>query len=102
MYLCFAVRPNIKSVSNYTAFIGSEVVLFCVIINWGIPKANIRWMRDGGYVPEDFITTNNSHTALMLFNLTQYDSGVYSCIADSSLSPMGNQVYLYLQGNIQL
>jgi len=100
LILYFAVHPIIEPVSNFSAFVGSEVILICVIINWGVPKAIIRWMRGGRYVPEDLITANDTHTALRLFNLTQHDNGVYSCIADSPLSPIGNQVYLYLQGNI--
>ncbi|XP_065892023.1 uncharacterized protein [Dysidea avara] len=92
------VHPIIEVVSeDYTAFIGSEVNLICAIINKGIPPAKFRWMRVDKYIPEDFITTNDTHTVLMLSNLTQYNSGAYACIADSPLSPVGKLLYLHLQ-----
>jgi len=49
-------------------------------------------------MPKDLIITNNTHTVLMLSNLTQYNSGDYLCIAYSKHQSVWKTLYLQLQG----
>ena len=72
--------------------------MICDIINKGVPPAEFRWMKINKYMPKDLIITNNTHTVLMLSNLTQYNSGDYLCIAYSKHQSVWKTLYLQLQG----
>jgi len=98
--ICFVVPPVVAVVTtNYTAFVGTSVVLACQIIYEGNPRALFRWRRDGLYVPDDHIVTNDTHTMLVLTNLTEKDDGFYRCVADGVLTYDTHEVYLSLQGD---
>jgi len=71
----------------------------CEIINWGNPKATIQWKRpEEQHLSDYFVTTNETHTSLTLPNVTQLDGGKYVCCADTIVSKVFGELYLYLQG----
>ena len=97
----FYIVPPVVAVviTNYTAFVGSSVALACQIIYEGYPRASFRWRRHGLYVSNDHIVTNDTHTMLLLTNLTEEDYGFYRCVADGVLTYDIHEVYLSLQGD---
>jgi len=96
----YIVPPVVAAViTNYTAFVGSSVVLACQIIYEGHPRASFRWRRHGLYVSDDHIVTNDTHTMLLLTNLTEEDYGFYRCVTDGVLTYDIHEVYLSLQGD---
>lgn len=76
------------------------MMLTCRIINVGIPPGNFYWERHEKRVSNRNIITNDTHTVLILTNLTRSDSGEYRCVADGPLSLERYSMYLGLQGEI--
>ncbi|XP_065891788.1 titin-like [Dysidea avara] len=83
--------------TNYIGFEGHSVVLACKIIYIGMPPAIFYWERHDKKVINRDITTNDTHTLLILTNLTRGDSGEYRCVAEGPLSLDRYSVYLRLQ-----
>jgi len=104
LYICIPIfhiaAPVIRAVVvNYTTFIGSHITLTCKIIYWGKPKATLYWTGPRGEsLSNDLVQNNDTHTSLLLTNLTEQDSGSYVCIADVISYLYGNEMFLYLQG----
>ncbi|XP_065891783.1 limbic system-associated membrane protein-like isoform X2 [Dysidea avara] len=98
-YVKLYVAPIIDATRlNYIAFIGSHVTLTCEINNWGNPKATISWKKpEEQYFSNDPITTNETHTSLILPNVTTVHGGKYVCDADSILSGDVGELYLHIQ-----
>ena len=77
----FAEAPVIRANnSNYTATVGSEVMLKCKIIKIGVPTAKYEWRRNG-IQPKGELLIDDSIIAIKLSNLTMTDAGKYTCSA---------------------
>ena len=99
--MLYIVDPIAEVVAtNYIGFEGHSVVLACKIIYIGMPPAIFYWERHDKKVINRDITTNDTHTLLILTNLTRGDSGEYRCVAEGPLSLDRYSVYLRLQGEI--
>ena len=86
--------PSIRAVnSNYTAIVGSQVILKCNIIDMGVPKATFSWNKNGSAIHNDIVVKNSS-ISLMLNNLTMEDAGVYTCIARATVSNQNDTIEL--------
>ena len=80
--------PNITAVnSNYTAVVGSQVTMRCLITAFGMPTATFGWNKNGYDISDSHNTTiNNSALVLTLKNVTMEDNGVYNCIGRNVLN----------------
>ncbi|XP_065913081.1 uncharacterized protein [Dysidea avara] len=80
--------------SNYTATVGSEVMLKCNIINNGVPTPEFEWKRNGIHPRGDIIIVDNSFIAIKLSNLSKKDAGKYTCSASNVRSYRSDLVEL--------
>ena len=86
LLLFFAVPPSIRAVnSNFTAEVGSQVTLGCVIISLGIPIAEITWMKAGHRITGDRVTMNSSFVTLTLNVRGSSNGGTYTCSASNGV-----------------
>ena len=76
------------------------MMLTCSIIDIGMPPGKFYWERPDKRVINRDVITNDTHTVLILTNLTRSDSGEYRCVADGPLSLERYSMYLRLQGQI--
>ena len=85
MFHCI-VPPNISAVNtNYTAVVGSQVTMECIITALGTPTATFGWNKNGYEVSHN-TTISSSSLVLTLKNVTIEDNGVYNCIARNVLT----------------
>ena len=85
--------------TGYTGFEGHSVLLVCRIINIGVPPARIDWEKSNKVVINGDIITNDTHSVLILTNLTSSDGGEYKCVVNGPFSlPYKHSVYLDLKG----
>ena len=81
------VAPDIQVVRiTYTGYIGYNVTMLCKIVNMGMPPAIFYWKKNGTHVPSDLVVNNNTHTALILTNVTKSDEAEYKCGVDGVLT----------------
>ena len=73
------------------------VRLQCNILNIGIPQAFFGWNKDGRTVNNNHIFKNDTFTALTLFNLTEEDSGLYTCVAVGTYSDHSDNIELIVE-----
>ena len=87
--------------TGYTGFEGHSVLLVCRIINIGVPPARMDWEKSTKAVINGDIITNDTHSVLILTNLTSSDGGEYKCVVNGPFSlPYKHSVYLELKGQI--
>ena len=64
--------PNITAVnSNYTAVVGSQVKMRCLITAFGMPTATFGWNKNGYNISHN-TTISNSSLVLTLKNVANY------------------------------
>ena len=77
----------VANTPKYTTIMGSQAFLRCDIIERGIPPAKFGWKKDGYDLSNVYpVSVNDSILTLQLSNVTMDSSGVYVCIASSTLS----------------
>ncbi|KAG7327264.1 hypothetical protein KOW79_008870 [Hemibagrus wyckioides] len=87
----FLMQPG--SVSRV---VGQNVLLPCVVS--GFPAASVRWMRDDRVIDDgDSRFELLSGGSLQIFNLTEEDGGMYSCLADNANNSVEARAELTVQ-----
>ena len=84
--------------SSIVKAVGSATLTIkCNILNKGIPQAIITWKKNGRKVNNEYIYRNDTSTTLTLSNLTEEDSGLYTCIAIGPYSDHSGNVDLVVE-----
>ena len=83
---------------SYIISVGSNITLACKIISKGTPTASFHWIRQGHILSDELIKTNATCTTLTLNDVTEKDSGPYSCAAIAKFDKLSIQKTMQLQG----
>uniref|UniRef100_A0A7N8WYG2 Neogenin n=1 Tax=Mastacembelus armatus TaxID=205130 RepID=A0A7N8WYG2_9TELE len=83
----FLVQP-----ASVTKVAGTSVLLPCVVTGYPVP--HVRWMFGDKLLEERCVLGGSS---LQIFNLTEEDAGVYTCMAENSNGTIETQAQLTIQ-----
>lgn len=75
--------PSIMAIkSNYVTVSGSEVILVCMIVKPGEPRAAFGWAKNGESIDSiHSVTINDSFVSVTIASVTAQDAGTYTCTA---------------------
>ncbi|XP_065891900.1 uncharacterized protein [Dysidea avara] len=97
-YVVIAEPADIQAASkSYFISVGSNITLACNIISKGTPTASFHWIRQGHILSDELIKTNDTYTTLTLNDVTEKDSGPYSCAAIAKFDKLSIQKTIQLQ-----
>ena len=84
--------------SRYVKAVGSRIAtLECNISNQGIPQANFGWKKNGQAINNEYIYINDTLISITLFDLTEEDSGLYTCVAVGRYSDHTDNIELIVE-----
>lgn len=103
----FGCPPTVDVFSDdiFNVDIGSNVTLSCLVTGDPLPKVtwelNGRDIIDDNVMPEDETHTNRLWRNITIFNITNYDAGIYVCTAHNDIATIKRNVSIYLTEIVQ-
>lgn len=103
----FGCAPTVDVFSDdlFNVDLGSNVTLGCLI--YGDPLPTVTWELNGrDIVNDNVLAEDETHTDrqwrnITIFNITNYDAGIYVCMAKNSIGVASRNVSIYLTEIVQ-
>lgn len=103
----FGCVPTVDVFSDdlFNVDLGSNVTLGCLI--YGDPLPTVTWELNGrDIVNDNVLAEDETHTDrqwrnITIFNITNYDAGIYVCMAKNSIGVASRNVSIYLTEIVQ-
>lgn len=103
----FGCAPTVDVFSDdlFNVELGSNVTLGCLV--YGDPLPTVTWELNGrdivndNLLAEDEMHTDRQWRNITIFNITNYDAGIYVCMAKNSIGVASHNVSIYLTEIVQ-